>query len=263
MKKIASILLATAGCALIFSCASTKNVAKETVHPTGDWELIHFEKSGVTRQIAVSTLTVEEEKKGEYSVTGFSGVNDFGGKFTANGTAVSPAANFISTKMMGPKAAMEFENEYLAFLTSAESWKTFAEEGTEVLEIASKDSTARFRKMTLEGTSWKINAINTGNALVSVESDAMLSFTDNGEVNGNTGINVINFPYTVDNKSHSIKFSQGQITMMAGSPEEMETEKLFLDNLVKVKNYSLTGKTLTLYSEDGAALLSFTKQDLL
>ena len=117
--------------------------------------------------------------------------------------------------------------------------------------------------MTLEGTSWKINAINTGNALVSVESDAMLSFTDNGEVNGNTGINVINFPYTVDNKSHSIKFGQGQITMMAGSPEEMETEKLFLDNLVNVKNYSLTGKTLTLYSEDGAALLSFTKQDLL
>ena len=50
---------------------------------------------------------------------------------------------------------------------------------------------------------------------------------------------------------------------MAGSPEEMETEKLFLDNLVKVKNYSLTGKTLTLYSKDGAALLSFTKQDLL
>ena len=61
MKKIASILLATAGCALIFSCASTKNVAKETVQPTGDWELIHFEKSGVTRQIAVSMISSDEK----------------------------------------------------------------------------------------------------------------------------------------------------------------------------------------------------------
>lgn len=256
--KMQMVFFTAALCGLFSACTSTG-----TVDAAGDWELVFLEKDSEAQQIAVSTLTVSDKGGSEYELSGFSGVNRFNGKIGADGNKIRSIGGFASTRMAGPAAAMEFEQLYLDLLTSADSWKSDSDEGTVRLEIASssRNAKARFVRRTLEGTSWNIAAMNTGSALVSKEGDITLKFVSGTRAGGSTGINIFDFGYKADPKSHALSFSDGPVTLMAGSPEESEDERLFLDGLMKTRSYSLSGKTLTLYDEAGRALLEFSRAD--
>lgn len=259
MKKQMVFFTAAAFCGLFAACTSLG-----TVDAAGDWELVFLEKDNEAQQIAVSTLTISEKDGSEYELSGFSGVNRFNGKIGTDGNRISSVGGFASTRMAGPAEAMEFEQLYMDVLSNADSWKSASGEGTAQLEIASsaRNAKARFVRRTLEGTSWKISAMNTGSALVSKEGGITLNFVSDKRAGGSTGINIIDFGYKADPKKHTLSFSDGPVTLMAGSPEESEDERLFLDGLMKTRSYSISGKTLTLYDEKGSALLEFSKADL-
>ena len=249
MKRFATTLaLVAASCGFLVSCAS--KTAK--VDARGDWELVSFEKDGTEVAVVTATLSVTDNGEGEYSIAGFSGVNNYRGGLNANGNKITFAPNLAVTRMAGPQDAMEFETLYLDLLGNADTWSVTDSE----LVLSGETATARFVKKTLDGTSWQLSAANTGDAVVSQPGTITLAFAD-GTAAGFTGINILNLGYTADEKTHALSFADGPLTRRAGAEEEMEAEQLFIDNLFKTASYSLNGNGLTLYSADGTTLLQF------
>ena len=258
MKKFATLALAAASCGLLFSCASTP--AKEdatksySADASGDWELVSLEKDGKGIAVVTATLSVTDKGAGEYGVSGFSGVNNYSGSLKADGNKISFAPNLASTRMAGAPEAMEFEAAYLELLGSADSWSVSDGE----LSLSGGNAVARFAKKELDGTSWKLTAANTGNAVVSQTGNITLAFKG-GKATGFTGINSVSLGYTADAKTRALSFADGPLTLRAGTEEEAKAERLFLDNLFKTASYSLSGETLSLRGADGATLLTFVK----
>lgn len=256
MKKIMTIAFVAAlamPCGFLASCASTPSNAQ--TEADGDWELVSFVKDGVAQSIAPATLSVTEKGSGSYAVSGFSGVNNYSGSLKADGNKIVVAPNLASTRMAGSQAAMEFESDYLDLLANAESWNV---SGKKLLLTGGK-SVAQFQKKFLEGSSWKLVGMNTGNAVVSQNGNITLSFKGQ-KASGFTGINNVSLGYTADEKARSLSFADGPLTLRAGTEEEAKAERLFLDNLFKTASYSLSGDNLTFYNASGTTLLNFVKR---
>lgn len=263
MKRLAALALA-ASCGFLVSCASTskadaasaekKAVAASTPTASGDWELVSLEKNGTKVAIVTATLSVTDKGKGTYSVSGFSGVNNYSGSLTANGNKIAFAPNLASTRMAGPQDAMTFESLYLELLGNADTWNVTDSE----LTLSGGKAVARFVKKGLDGTSWKLTAANTGNAVVSQQGNITLSFKG-GKATGFTGINNVSLGYTADAKTRALSFADGPLTLRAGTENEAKAERLFLDNIFKTASYSLNGNGLTLYDKKGTTLLQFVK----
>ena len=118
---------------------------------------------------------------------------------------------------------------------------------------------ARFSKNSIFDTLWKLNAINEGNAVTSVSSSATMTLEKNS-ASVFTGINQANLGVKVDEEKGQIAFSDGPMTRAAGSEEDMRTESLLMQNLLKTNHYSLSGGSLSLYDGE-TLLLEFEKQD--
>jgi heat shock protein HslJ len=250
-KKLCFFAVPLIFSAFFVSCATSK------AEPEGDWQLISFEKDGVARTICDSSLSVSKTDDSVYSVEGFSGVNDFSVKISAKGNSIS-SSSLASTKMAGGKEAMEFENLYFASISSADSWAVSEKDRTLEIKSSAENSTARFFARTLPMTSWKITGINMGDGMVLMDSEITLAFSSDSAANGYTGVNVLNISYEADSSLHTISFGDGQLTMKAGTVLEMKAESYFLENLKNAKKYSLLGKNLTIFDENGEALLEFS-----
>lgn len=263
MRKI-SVIAFAALCGFLVSCASTpaKKGARAEAGMTdasGDWELVSFEKDGEKITVVAATISVTNKGPGSYGISGFSGVNNYSGSLTADGHKITFAPGLASTRMMGPKEAMDFEADFLDLLANADTWTVTDAE----LALSGGNAVACFAKKGLDGTSWKLTGANTGNAVVSVNSsnkNITLSFAG-GKATGFTGVNNMTLAYTTDEKSRSLTFADGPFTMRAGTEDEMKTERLFLDNIFKTASYSLSGSTLTLRDASGTTLLTFTKAE--
>ncbi|MGL4392360.1 MAG: META domain-containing protein [Fusobacteriaceae bacterium] len=81
--------------------------------------------------------------------------------------------------------------------------------------------------------------------------DMSISFSEN-RVFGRSGLN--NYSGTYQKVGDTIKVSLISVTRMAGTPEEMEAEKVFLAVLSKCKKVEISGTTLTLYGENNVVL---------
>lgn len=256
MKKIMTIAFVAAlamPCGFLASCASTPSNAQTDAD--GDWELVSFVKDGVAQSIAPATLSVTEKGSGSYAVSGFSGVNNYSGSLKADGNKIVVAPNLAFTRMAGSQAAMEFESDYLDLLANAESWNVSGKK----LSLTGGKAVAQFQKKFLEGSSWKLVGMNTGNAVVSQNGNITLSFKGQ-KVSGFTGINNVSLGYTADEKARSLSFADGPLTLRAGTEEEAKAERLFLDNLFNTASYSLSGDNLTFYNASGTTLLNFVKR---
>lgn len=266
MRRFVTAAIAAVSFGFLASCASMPArgeaaLAEKKAEPAfapqdagGDWALVSLFKDGVAQAIAPATLSVTEKGAGVYAVSGFSGVNNYSGSLTADGGRITFAPNLATTRMAGPQPAMEFEAMYMELLAHADSWSVSGRE----LSIVSGKTVANFQKRSLDGTSWKLVGANTGNAIVSQEGNITLSF-HGGTAQGFTGINRVRLGCTANEKTRSLSFADGPLTLMAGTEDKAKAERLFLDNIFKTASYSLTGDRLTLYDKNGTTLLNFVK----
>jgi heat shock protein HslJ len=114
----------------------------------------------------------------------------------------------------------------------------------------------------LEGTSWQVTGINTGDAL---ESNALieaftLDFGADGTVSGNVGCNSFTGSYTIDGSSLSV--SALASTTRACEPDVGALEQQYTAALEATTEFELRGSTLTLRDDAGAMQVTLTASDL-
>ena len=106
----------------------------------------------------------------------------------------------------------------------------------------------------LVGTYWKLAELNGVPAPVQPsgrEAHILLEREDNRFV-ASGGVNSLSGSYELD--GDALKLVPGPMTLMAGSPEEMEQERAFLEAIKSVTSSRISGNELTLLAGDVAVL---------
>lgn len=138
-----ALLFAFTGC----TSAKVKTDFDSSVY-IGTWQIDSFQMDGIFQQIAVSEITFETDQGKTFNIYGNSGVNSFFGEVKIDGSSFSVGENMGSTKMAGSPEAMEYEDNFLACLTTAEKIELH-EDGTILLLTISSSKTnsqLHFRK---------------------------------------------------------------------------------------------------------------------
>lgn len=135
--KLKNILYFLVFMIILAGCTSTK-VKTDSAATTylGTWQIDSFQIDGIFQQIAISEITFEEVHGKSYNIYGNSGVNSFFGEVKIDGSTLSVADNMGSTKMAGSPEAMEYEDNFLACLTSAEKIEITEEGNALILTIS-------------------------------------------------------------------------------------------------------------------------------
>ena len=207
-------------------------------------------------------MSLDENGGDLYALYGFSGVNNYTGSasVTGNDFIVGPMA---VTMVAGDPEHTQFEQLYFSVLNTVHSY-TITDTAL-VLSSADGNSSLVFVPLVLDGTSWTLTGYNTGDAVVSVALDLEvpgLEFTTDGTVSGFAGVNRVTGSVVTDKTLRTVSFSQLATTRMAGSPDAMALEQIYLDLLGKTQVYQMSGSTLRLMTADGMTLLVFTKTDI-
>ena len=85
-----------------------------------------------------------------------------------------------------------------------------------------------------------------------------MSFSKDNNLNAKV-VNIIMGQYEV--KDSSITIIPGGTTMMMGPEKEMEAEQIFMQMLLAIKSYKMSGTQLELITEDGKSLMfNFVKE---
>jgi heat shock protein HslJ len=226
--------------------AATDPAALEGV----EWTLAGTSATDVDVSVAGITATFDGKL-----VAGFSGVNQYGGPYTAKDDGSLEIGEIASTLMAGPEPLMKIEGAYLELLKGCDGFRV---EGDTLILLTGDTKSLTYEKaaeVALPGTSWKVNNYNNGKGGVTtlVEgSQLTLVFGDDGTVSGSAGVNTFNGPYTVD--GDAIEIGPLATTKMAGDPELMEQEQAYLKALEASTQWNLTRGTLELRDADGAAM---------
>lgn len=106
---------------------------------------------------------------------------------------------------------------------------------------------------------WNVTSIDS--EVVTVKEGEPVPFMEfdavNMKMHGNTGVNIVNGVYTLDGKD--LKIEIGMMTMMAGPEESMAAEQKYLQVAGTVRKAKISGDVLTLYNEEGKAVMTLKK----
>lgn len=289
-KYMKRVLFLVPVAALLFGCATTSgtsdssgngkaglkekvtDAAKKAVEAsedavvTGDWELRPI---GEAQGQMAATMTVADEGKNRYTLQGFSGVNTFSGSLTiGNDGAITVDKKIATTRMAGSADQMKGESAFLDALKQSTSWKA-VRVGVETLEMKGASTTLRFTRLSIADRIWNLNAqLNDKGTAVEDIGDAGRKVTlmiAKGKANVFTGLNITNADCTLDEAEHTIAvaMASGAMTLASGSAEEMERERIYLNNLNAAATYTISGKTLSIQDANGKTVLVFDAQDLI
>jgi len=217
-----------------------------------EWRLT--EAMGSTTELGGVGITIAFD--GE-QMGGFSGVNTYGGSYTADEDGNLELGQINSTLMAGPAPAMAAEAAYMAILQTCDGYRI--KSGTLTL---TEDSNDRLvfevqEPIELSGTSWVVTGYNNGaGAVQSVALDSTLTiqFAKDGAVEGNAGVNAYSGDYTVEGAA--IKIGPLATTRMAGPEELMNQEASFLLAMEKCATWSVTNGQLEM--RDGESAIQIT-----
>jgi heat shock protein HslJ len=213
-----------------------------------EWHLIESSEASVDLGEAGITAAFDGSQ-----VSGFSGVNQYTGAYSADSDGSFDAGPLASTLMAGPEPLMQVEATYLALLDEAESFSVesgrltlaTADGATLVFEVAATPE--------LSGSSWSVTAYNNGKeAVVSVAADSELTleFGSDGQVSGSAGVNTFSGSFEYDGDTLSI--GPLATTRMAGPQELMEQEALYLAALEASASWEVVNGVLYLRDAEDA-----------
>lgn len=231
---------------------STSASAGSSTNPAGGLAGTSWKLTGA---VPNTTPTLAFDKAGTFSAN--TGCNTINGAWTAKGDTLTLKAGPM-TQMACPEAATQQETKIVAafgevakFDQSDTALKLLDAGGKELLayEAVSGD---------LQGTSWKVTGVNTGNAL---ESSALvekltLDFGTDGSVSGNDGCNTFTGTYTLNGAD--ISFSELASTKKACASDVQEVADQYVAGLAAATKSERSGDTLTLRDDAGAMQLTAT-----
>lgn len=236
---------------------------------TGDWELKLITGGEKGDSTAKATMTVTDEGNNRYALQGFTGVNTFSGSLTIGEKgAITVDQNVAATRVGGSPDQMAAEQTFLDALKGATSWKA-VRVGVETLEMKGSDAVLAFVRLTIADRVWNLSsqADEKRAALVSVLDGGrkVTLMIARGKANIFTGLNITNIDCTLDEEAHTLQMdaASGAMTLASGSDEEMEQERLYLNNLNAAASYTISGNTLSVQNDRGHTVLVFEAQELL
>jgi heat shock protein HslJ len=242
---LACVLVVGAVAAITGCSAKAKSDPKALV---GEWSLQSSSISSA--DLGAANITAIFTAK---EVSGFSGVNQYGGSYTAKDDGSIEFGQMRSTLMAGPDAAMKAESTYLKALQSCDAYvvagerMTLLSKGSELL-VYKKAASAG-----LPGTKWSVTGYNNGKeAVVGLEASSTitLDFGTDKTLSGNGGVNNYNGSYQV--RDDTIVVGELASTKMAGPEALMTQEQLYLTALKKAVSWKVQGGMLEMRDWNGA-----------
>jgi heat shock protein HslJ len=219
-----------------------------------EWSLIGSSMSSTDLGAAGITANFDGTQ-----LSGFSGVNQYSGPYTAGTDGSLKIGELAGTLMAGPEPLMKAESAYLELLKGCDSYRvesgklTLSTGGTETLIYEKAKAAA------LPGTKWVVTGYNNGKeAVVSVALDSTLTaeFGTDGTMSGDGGVNIFNGPF--ESASASVTIGPLASTMMAGPEELMTQEALYLQALQNSVSWSIRQGRLEM--RDAAGAMQVTAQ---
>jgi len=250
-SMIAAVLLA-GSVLLVVGCSAGDTTVDTAALQANEWSLTGTSVSSA--DIAAVGITLKFDAK---QFSGFSGVNQYGGTYTAKadgGIEFGPAAG---TLMAGPEPLMKVETAYLKLIEGCDSYKI--ENGTLTLMTADTD-TLIFevaKAAALPGSAWTVTGYNNGKeAVVSAALDSTLTveFATDGTLSGSGGVNRFNGGFESTDKS--VKIGPLAATRMAGEPELMAQETAYLKALETATTWSISRGILDMRDASGATQIT-------
>ena len=195
-------------------------------------------------------------------VSGTGGVNQYSGPYEAGDDGGLEFGDIASTLMAGPPDATEVETAVFAAFGETASY--FADDAT--LTLYDKDDKVllvydREEPGAITGVDWLCTGYNNGKqAVTSVIGDAEITalFDEAGTVSGSSGVNRYNGAFNTD--GDSIEIGPLAMTKMAGDPELMEQETLYVAAMESAATYRLSGDTLELRTAEDALAVTYTRK---
>jgi heat shock protein HslJ len=190
------------------------------------------------------------------NLSGFSGVNQYSGPYTAKADGSLGIGALASTQMAGPEPAMKAEQAYMKLLTGCDGYKV----GPDSLTLLTGgNETLTYEKakvVTLPGTSWNVTSYNNGKGAVTTlaqGSEITLQFGTDAKVSGHGTVNQYGGSYKVEGQSLTIgPLAQSR---MAGEQALMDQEAAYVKALESSTKWSVVQGRLELRDADGAAMV--------
>jgi heat shock protein HslJ len=195
------------------------------------------------------------------TVSGHAGINRYRADYRLHGDdlELGPAA---ATLMAGDPAAMRAEHDFLQLLGAVDGYRL--EDGMLVLLDRGQAPILWFTAVPDVDTgivgSWAVRAVRIGDGVVSSagDPDRTMTFTADGQVSGQAGVNRFDGTARVD--GDRITIGPLRTTRMSGSPEAMDAEAAFLRALEDVVGVRLEGDELSLLDADGETQVHLVRQ---
>lgn len=205
------------------------------------WQLISPNYAGLTKK---PTLQFDfDDARLNASV----GLNQINGNYTMSGSklAISP---LVSTRMAGPPALMNAENQYSQALQNSRSYE-ISRDG-QALTLRGKE-TLKFARVgkkmddSLASTQWELTSPKYAGA----KKTPTLSFNDKS-LGASVGLNAMGAGYKLD--GDKVRLEPFISTMMAGPPELMSAEDAYKKALEGARTFQISpdGQTLTLRGDE-------------
>jgi heat shock protein HslJ len=108
----------------------------------------------------------------------------------------------------------------------------------------------------LAGTAWQLVAMPGAATVAGSRGPLSLSFDEGGRASGNSGVNRFGAGFEAD--ATTLRFRGAISTRMAGPPDAMALESLYLARLQQTASWRIEGGRLTLRDERGTELVTFS-----
>jgi len=229
-KRIAVAGLLMGALLMLSGCGAAKPDAAtgDAGDLTGvEWTLSSASVSSADLSAAGITATFDGTK-----VSGFSGVNQYSGPYTASEDGSFKVGEIAGTLMAGEPAAMAAEQAYLAALATCDTYKVA--DGKLTLYTGKQETLVyeQAKAVELPGSKWIVTNYNNGKEAVvgvAAESTMTMDFGTDGTLSGSGGVNNYNGGFKVDGAT--IAMGPFMSTKMAGPEPLMAQETEFLKAL--------------------------------
>ena len=217
------------------------------------WDLAQYAPAGQTSLTAVPDEVTATAEFTADQVSGSGGCNRFSGGYTTDAGTID-IGPLASTAMACIGDAGQVETDYLARLDAAATYSI--SDGTLTMRDGTGQEVLSFTEsvpVTLTGTTWSANGINTGTGAVSslvAGTTVTAVFAADGTLSGNAGCNTYNGTYEVSGETMTI--GPLATTRMACEPDVSDQEANYLESLGRVTTYTIRGDQLELRDDEGA-----------
>lgn len=211
-----------------------------------EWALVGTSISSTDLSAMGVTATFDGEQ-----VSGFSGVNQYGGSCVARADGSLDVGELTATLIAGPEPLMQVESAYLELLRECDSYAvkdgrlTLFTNGNETLIFEERKVSALFG-------SWAVTFFGDGAGGMlppSDDSSLTVAFGTDGRVSGSSGIN--RFTSAYESSESTLSIGPLAMTDLVGSPELAVQETAYLKALGAAVAWRINQDNLELSDAQG------------